>query len=69
MAAVRPLGILNHIAPQGRFALAEALDHLAPGHDIDAAQLYDQWLRELDNVYPVWLAVPNRLVTLDPPQG
>ena len=49
MPTIRLIAVLNHLGPQARFALAEALDQVAPGHDIDSAALFEQFLRELDN--------------------
>ena len=49
MPTIRLIGVLNHLGPQARFALAEALDQVAPGHDIDSAALFEQFVRELDN--------------------
>lgn len=49
MPTIRLIAVLNHLGPQARFALAEALDQVAPGHDIDSEALFEQLLRELDN--------------------
>ena len=49
MPTIRLIAVLNHLGPQARFALAEALDRVAPGHDIDSAALFEQFVRELDN--------------------
>ena len=49
MPTIRLIAVLNHLGPQARFALAEALDRVAPGHDIDSEALFEQFLRELDN--------------------
>lgn len=65
MATVRLIAVLNHLAPGARFALAEALERVAPGCDIDAEALFEQFLRELDNVSPLWQRVPANLVTPD----
>lgn len=65
MATIRLIAILNHLGPHARFALAEALDRVAPGHDIDSEALFEQFLRELDNLTPLWQRVPDNLVVRD----
>ena len=65
MPTIRLIAVLNHLGPQARFALAEALDQVAPGHDIDSEALFEQFLRELDNSLPLWQRVPESLVLQD----
>ena len=65
MPTVRLIAILNHLGPQARFALAEALEQVVPQHDIDTEVLFDQFLRELDNGMPLWQRVPESLVMQD----
>ena len=65
MATVRLIAILQHLGPSARFAFAEALDQVAPGHDIDSEALFEQFLRELDNLSPLWQQVPNAMVARD----
>ena len=65
MPTIRLIAVLNHLGPQARFALAEALDQVAPGHDIDSEALFEQLLRELDNISPLWQRVPESLVLQD----
>lgn len=65
MATVRFIAILNHFAPKARFALAEALERVAPGSDLDSEALFDQFLRELDNCSPLWQRVPDNMVMPD----
>ena len=65
MPTIRLIAILNHLGPQARFALAEALDRVAPGHDIDSAALFEQFVRELDNISPLWQRVPENMVMPD----
>lgn len=65
MPTVRLIAILNHLGPQARFALAEALEQVVPQHDIDTEVLFDQFLRELDNGMPLWQRVPESLVMPD----
>jgi hypothetical protein len=65
MPTVRLIAILNHLGPPARFALAEALDRVAPDHDIDSEALFEQFLRELDNLSPLWQRVPQNLVMPD----
>ena len=68
MATVRIIAILRHLGPRGRFALAEALERAAPGHDLDPEALYEQFLRELDNISPLWLHVPDGSVGPNEPR-
>ena len=65
MPTIRLIAVLNHLGPQARFALAEALDQVAPGHDIDSEALFEQFLRELDNSLPLWQRVPENMVMPD----
>ena len=65
MPTIRLIAVLNHLGPQARFALAEALDQVAPGHDIDSEALFEQFLRELDNISPLWQRVPENMVMPD----
>ena len=65
MPTIRLIAVLNHLGPQARFALAEALDQVAPGHDIDSAALFEQFVRELDNSLPLWQRVPENMVMPD----
>ena len=65
MPTIRLIAILNHLGPQARFALAEALDRVAPGHDIDSAALFEQFVRERDKISPLWQRVPENMVMPD----
>lgn len=64
--SIRLIAVLRHFGPQGRFALGEALDRVAPGHDLDVTELYDQFVRELDNISPIWQRVPAPYVEQTP---
>ncbi|MDO5623371.1 MAG: hypothetical protein Q4G71_01635 [Pseudomonadota bacterium] len=65
MPSLRLIAVLNHLSPQARFALAEALDRVAPHHDIDPEALFEQFVRELDNITPLWQRVPGNVVIPD----
>ena len=65
MPTIRLVAVLDHLGPQARFALAEALDQVALVHDIDSAALFEQFVRELDNSLPLWQRVPESLVLQD----
>ncbi len=65
MPRIRVVAILEQLGPKARYALAQALDRLAPEHDIDPAELFDQFVRELDNVSPIWHRVTDHCISPD----
>jgi hypothetical protein len=65
MARIRPGEILDHLNPQVRAALDEAVARTLPGVEVDKRQLYVEFRRTLALKLKQWENVPNAAVDAD----
>lgn len=65
MARIKPQEILDHLNPQIRIALDEALTKLAPDAQIDRRTLYLEFRLALKRKFRDWESVPNSAVDAD----
>ncbi len=62
MARITFVEIVDHLAPQVRSALDEAVEKAVPGVAIDRAMLYREFRRALGTRTKTWENVPNAAV-------
>ncbi len=65
MARIRPQEIFDHLNPQIRAALDEAVARALPGVEVDRRQLYLEFRRALATKVKQWENVPNAAVDAD----
>ncbi len=65
MARIKPVDIFDHLAPQMRAALDEAVDKTLPGVEVDKRQLYLAFRRALATKLKQWENVPAAAVDAD----
>ena len=65
MARIRPNDIFEHLTPQLRAALDEAVDKTLPGVEVDKRQLYLAFRRALTAKLKPWEIVPAAAVDAD----
>ncbi len=65
MARVKVTEIVDHLAPQLRAALDEAVERSLPGVEVDRAKLYREFRRALGTRVKMWENVPNAAVDAD----
>ncbi len=65
MARIKPIDIFDHLAPQMRAALDEAVDKTLPGVEVDKRQLYLAFRRALALKLKQWENVPAAAVDAD----
>jgi hypothetical protein len=65
MARIRPNDIFDHLNPQMRAALDEAVDRTLPGVEVDKRQLYLAFRRALSAKLKPWESVPAASVDAD----
>jgi hypothetical protein len=65
MARIRPIEIVDHLNPQLRAALDEAVTRALPGVEVDKRQLYLEFRRALLSKLKQWENVPNSAVDAD----
>jgi hypothetical protein len=62
MARIKPGEIFDHLNPQMRAALDEAVERALPGVEVDERQLYLEFRRALATRCKQWENVPNAAV-------
>jgi hypothetical protein len=62
MARIKPGEIFDHLNPQMRAALDEAVERALPGVEVDKRQLYLEFRRALATRCKQWENVPNAAV-------
>ncbi len=62
MARIKLVEIVDHLAPQMRAALDEAVERTVPGVEIDRARLYREFRRALGARAKMWENIPNSAV-------
>jgi hypothetical protein len=62
MARIKLVEIVDHLSPQLRAALDEALEHTLPGVEVDHGRLYREFRRALGARAKMWENVPNSAV-------
>ncbi len=62
MARIKLVEIVDHLAPQVRAALDEAVERAVPGVAVDRAMLYREFRRTLGTRVKMWENVPNSTV-------
>jgi hypothetical protein len=65
MARIRPNDIFDHLSPQMRAVLDEAVDKTLPGVVVDKRQLYLALRRALSAKLKPWESVPPAAVDAD----
>lgn len=65
MARIKPVDILDHLAPQVRAALDEAVEKTLPGVEVDKRQLYQAFRRAVAAKLKPWENVPAAAVDSD----
>ena len=65
VARIRPADIFDHLNPQMRAALDEAVTRTLPGVEVDKRQLYLEFRRALALKLRQWENVPNAAVDAD----
>ncbi len=65
MARVKVTEIVDHLAPQLRAALDEAVERTLPGVEVDRSRLYREFRRALGTRVKAWENVPNGAVDAD----
>jgi len=65
VARIRPVDIFEHLNPQMRAALDEAVARTLPGVVVDNRQLYLEFRRALALKLKPWENVPNAVVDTD----
>jgi hypothetical protein len=65
MARIKPGEIFDHLNPQMRAALDDAVERTLPGVDIDRRKLYLEFRRALTARCKAWENVPNGAVDAD----
>ena len=65
MARIKPNEILDHLNPQLRAALDDAVDKTLPGVEVDRRQLYLAFRRALAGKLKPWENVPAAAVDAD----
>ncbi len=65
MARIKVAEVFDHLAPQMRAALDEAVDKALPGVEVDKRQLYLAFRRALATKLKVWENVPASAVDAD----
>lgn len=65
MARIKPAEIFDHLTPQLRAALDEAVDRALAGVEVDRRQLYLEFRRALGSRLKAWENVPNSAVDAD----
>jgi hypothetical protein len=65
MARIKVTEIVDHLAPQLRAALDEAVERAVPGVEVDRARLYREFRRALGARVKAWENVPNAAVDAD----
>ena len=65
MARIKPNDLLDHLNPQIRAALDDAVDKTLPGVEVDKRQLYLAFRRALAARLKPWENVPNSAVDAD----
>ena len=65
MARIKPGEIFDHLNPQMRAALDEAVARVLPGVEVDKRQLYLEFRRALALKLKQWENVPNAAVDAD----
>ena len=62
MARIKLVEIVDHLSPQVRAALDEAVERTVPGVEVDRARLYREFRRALGARAKMWENVPNSTV-------
>jgi hypothetical protein len=62
MARIKLVEIVDHLSPQVRAALDEAVERTVPGVEVDRARLYRGFRRALGTRAKMWENVPNSTV-------
>ncbi len=62
MARIKLVEIVDHLSPQVRAALDEAVERTVPGVEVDRARLYREFRRALSARAKMWENVPNSTV-------
>jgi hypothetical protein len=65
MARIKPVEVFDHLTPQVRAALDEAMDKTLPGVEVDRRQLYLAFRRALAAKLKAWENVPAAAVDAD----
>ena len=65
MARVKVIEIVDHLSPQMRGSLDEAVERVLPGVEVDRAKLYREFRRALGTRVKLWESVPNAAVDAD----
>jgi hypothetical protein len=65
VARIKPVEIFDHLNPQVRAALDEAVARALPGVEVDKRQLYLEFRRALAVKLKQWENVPNAAVDAD----
>ncbi len=65
MARIKPVDVFDHLAPQVRAALDEAVDKTLPGVEVDKRQLYLAFRRAVATKLKLWENVPAGAVGSD----
>lgn len=65
MARIKPTEIFDHLNPQMRAALDEALTKLLPDAQVDRRMLYLEFRLALNRKFKLWENVPNSAVDAD----
>lgn len=65
MARIKPAEIFDHLNPQMRAALDDAVERTLPGVPVDRRQLYLEFRRALATRCKQWENVPNAAVDAD----
>jgi hypothetical protein len=65
MARIKPAEVFDHLNPQMRAALDEAVARALPGVEVDRGQLYLEFRRALALKLRQWENVPNGAVDAD----
>jgi len=65
VARIKPVEILDHLNPQVRAALDEAVTRTLPGVEVDKRQLYLEFRRALALKLKPWENIPNAAVDAD----
>jgi hypothetical protein len=65
MARVKIEEVIDHLSPEIRKALVDALGRVAPGATVDAHQLFREFRRAVGRKCNTWERVPDQYVDLD----
>jgi hypothetical protein len=65
VARIKLVDIIDHLNPQIRASLDEAVEHTLPGVEVDRRKLYLEFRRALGARLKPWENVPNSAVDAD----